>query len=69
MDILQKHTEQFFGTIHHGIKRSGKVIYKARPAAVNSDLGLWGNGKRLPRHNYSRERKNSMPLIDRILYR
>ena len=69
MDILQKHTAQYFGTMQHNIKRSGKVIYKARPAAVSSDLGLWGNGKRLPRHNYSRERKNSMPLIDRILYR
>ena len=68
MNILQRHTAQYFGTMQHGIKRSGKVIYTARGAA-SSDLGLWGNGKQLPRHNYSRERKNSMPLIDRILYR
>ena len=67
MDILQRHTAQYFGTIRT-IKRSGKVIYTARGSA-KSDLGLWGNGKQLPRHNYSRERKNSMPLIDRILYR
>ena len=68
MDILQKHTAQYFGAMRT-IKRSGKVIYKARPSTANSDLWLWGNGKQLPRHNYSRERKNSMPLIDRILYR
>ena len=67
MDVLSKHTAAFFGATTT-IKRSGKVIYKARPSA-NSDLGLWGNGKQLPRHNYSRERKNSMQLIDRILYR
>ena len=67
MNILQKHTAQYFGAMRT-IKRSGKVIYTARPSA-NSDLGLWGNGKQLPRHNYSRERKNSLPLIDRILYR
>ena len=67
MNILQKHTAQYFGAMRT-IKRSGKVIYTARGGA-SSDLGLWGNGKQLPRHNYSRERKNSMPLIDRILYR
>ena len=67
MNNLQKHTAQYFGEMRT-IKRSGKVIYTARGGA-NSDLGLWGNGKQLPRHNYSRERKNSMPLIDRILYR
>ena len=67
MDVLSKHTAAFFGSTTT-IKRSGKTIYKARQCA-NSDLGLWGNGKQLPRHNYSRERKNSMPLIDRILYR
>ena len=67
MDVLSKHTAAFFGATTT-IKRSGKVIYKARQCA-SSDLGMWGNGKQLPRHNYSRERKNSMPLIDRILYR
>ena len=67
MNILQKHTAQYFGAMRT-IKRSGKVIYTARQCA-NSDLGLWGNGKQLPRHNYSRELRNSMPLIDRILYR
>ena len=68
MNILQKHTAQYFGTMQHGIKRSGKVIYTARGVA-SSDLGLWENGKQLPRQNYSRERKNSLPLIDRVLYR
>ena len=67
MDVLSKHTAEFFGATTT-IKRSGKVIYKARQCA-NSDLGLWGNGKQLPRQNYSRERKNRMPIIDRILYR
>ena len=69
MDILQKHTDQYFGTMQHGIKRSGKVSYTARGAVANSDLGLYRDGKQLPRNNYSRERKNSMPIIDRILYR
>ena len=69
MNILQRHTAQYFGTMQHGIKRSGKVIYKARVAAANSDLGLYSDGKQLPRNNYSRERINSMPLLDRILYR
>ena len=69
MDILQKHTAQHFGAMRHGIKRSGKVIYTARGAAANSYLGLYRDGKQLPRNNYSRERINSMPLLDRILYR
>ena len=69
MNILQRHTAQYFGTMQHNIKRSGKVIYTARGAAVNSDLGLYSDGKQLPRNNYSRERINSMPLLDRILYR
>ena len=68
MNILQKHTAQHFGELQH-ITRSGKVIHKARGAAVNSDLGLYSDGKQLPRNNYSRERINSMPLLDRILYR
>ena len=68
MDILQKHTNQYFGAMQH-IRRSGKVIYAARPAA-NSDLGLWHDGRKVQRtFNYSRERKNSLPLLDRILYR
>ena len=67
MDILSKHTAAFFGNTTT-IKRSGKIIYKARPG-FNSYLGLWGNGKQLPRHNYSSECKNSLPLLDRILYR
>ena len=69
MNILQKHTAQYFGAMQHNIKRSGKVIYTARGAAANSDLGLYSDGKQLPRRNYSRERKNSLPLLDRILYR
>ena len=68
MDILQRHTAQHFGELQH-ITRSGKVIHKARGTAVNSDLGLYSDGKQLPRNNYSRERINSMPLLDRILYR
>ena len=43
MDILQRHTAQHFGTMQHGIKRSGKVIYTARGGA-NSDLGLTQTG-------------------------
>ena len=70
MDILQKHTDQFFGTIHHGINRSGKVIYTARPAAVNSDLGLYANGRRVQRTvNYSTQRKAGMTLLQRVLER
>ena len=68
MNILQRHTAQHFGELQH-ITRSGKAIYTARGAAANSDLGLYSDGKQLPRNNYSRERINSMPLLDRILYR
>ena len=69
MDILQKHTDQFFGTIHHGINRSGKVIYTARGGA-NSDLGLYANGHKVQRTvNYSTQRKSNMRLLDRVLYR
>ena len=57
MNILQKHTAQFFGTVQHNIKRSGKVIYTARGAA-NSDLGLYANGRQVQRTvNYSAQRK------------
>ena len=69
MDILQKHTDQFFGAMQHGIKRSGKVIYTARGGA-NSELGLYANGKRVQRTvNYSAQRKSNMKLLDRVLYR
>lgn len=69
MNILQKHTAQFFGTMQHNIKRSGKVIYTARGAA-NSDLGLYANGQQVQRTvNYSARRKSNMALLDRILYR
>ena len=70
MNILQRHTAQYFGTMRHGINRSGKVIYTARPAAVNSDLGLYANGQRVQRTvNYSVQRKRNMKLIDMVLYR
>ena len=70
MDILQRHTAQFFGAMQHGIKRSGKVIYKARGAAANSDLGLYANGLKVQRTiNYSKQRKASMTLLERVLYR
>lgn len=69
MDILQKHTAQYFGTMHHGINRSGKVIYTARGTS-NSDLGLYANGRRVQRTvNYSTQRKSNMKLLDRVLYR
>lgn len=73
MNILQKHTAQFFGTVKHNIKRSGKVIYTARGAA-NSDLGLYANGQQVQRTvkrtvNYSAQRKSNMTLLDRVLYR
>ena len=69
MDILQRHTAQYFGTMHHGIKRSGKVIYTARDVA-KSDLGLYANGRRVRQTvNYSTQRKASMTLLDRVLYR
>lgn len=69
MDILQRHTAQHFGTMHHGIKRSGKVIYKARGGA-NSYLGLYANGRRVQRTiNYSSQRKAGMTLLQRVLTR
>ena len=69
MDILQRHTAQYFGTMHHGIKRSGKVIYTARGVA-NSDLGLYANGRKVQRTiNYSTQRKSNMTLLDRVMYR
>ena len=69
MNILQRHTAQYFGTMRT-IKRSGKVIYTARPAAVNSDLGLWHDGQRVQQSvNYSTQRKSNMKLLDRVLYR
>ena len=69
MDILQRHTAQYFGTMRHGINRSGKVIYAARGGA-NSDLGLYANGQRVQRTvNYSVQRKSNMKLLDRVLYR
>ena len=69
MNILQKHTAQYFGTMKHEIKRSGKVIYTAR-GVVNSDLGLYANGQQVQRTvNYSEQRKSNMALLDRVLYR
>ena len=68
MNILQRHTAQYFGTMQHNIKRSGKVIYKARGGA-NSDLGLYSDGKQLPRNNYSTQRKAGMTLLQRVLER
>ena len=69
MDILQKHTAQYFCEMRT-IKRSGKVIYKARPAAVNSDLGLWHDGRKVQRSvNYSTQRKAGMTLLQRVLER
>ena len=69
MNILQKHTAQYFGEMRT-IKRSGKVIYTARGAAANSDLGLYANGRRVQRTvNYSAQRKSNMTLLDRVLYR
>ena len=70
MDILQKHTAQYFSTIHQGIKRSGKVIYTARPAAADPDLGLYANGRQVQRTvNYSSQRKSGMTLFQRVLER
>ena len=69
MDILQRHTAQYFGAMQHGIKRSGKVIYTAHGGA-NSYLGLYANGRRVQRtFNYSTQRKSNMKLLDRVLYR
>lgn len=68
MDILEKHTAQFFGatqTIH----RSGKVFYKAH-GGNNSELWLYANGRQVQRTvNYSTQRKSNMALLDRVLYR
>ena len=69
MNILQKHTAQYFGTMQH-ITRSGKVIYTARGAAANSDLGLWHDGRRVRQTvNYSTQRKAGMTLLQRVLER
>ena len=73
MDILQKHTAQYFGTMQHNIKRSNKFMYTKRYAAPhksdNSYLGSYADGKQLAAVNYSAQRRNSLPLLDRILYR
>ena len=69
MNILQRHTAQYFGTMQHGIKRSGKVIYTARGGA-NSYLGLYANGRRVQSTvNYSTQRKSGMTLLQRVLER
>ena len=69
MNILQRHTAQYFGAMQHGIKRSGKVIYTARGGA-NSDLGLYANGRQVQRSvNYSAQRKSGMTLLQRVLER
>lgn len=69
MDALRKHTARYFGTMRHGINRSGKVIYTARGVA-NSDLGLYANGQQVQRTtNYSTRRKSNTTLLNRILYR
>ena len=68
MDILQRHTAQYFGAMQH-IRRSGKVIYTARDVA-NSDLGLYANGRKVQRTiNYSTQRKAGMTLLQRVLER
>ena len=69
MDILQRHTAQYFGAMQHGIKRSGKVIYTARGGA-NSELGLYANGRKVQQSfNYSTQRKSGMTLLQRVLER
>ena len=68
MNILQKHTAQYFGAMQH-IRRSGKVIYTSRGVA-NSDLGLYANGRKVQRTiNYSKQRKAGMTLLQRVLER
>ena len=68
MDILQRHTAQYFGAMQH-IRRSGKVIYTARGVA-NSDLGLYANGHKVQQTvNYSTQRKAGMTLLQRVLER
>lgn len=73
MNILQKHTAQFFGTMRHDIKRSGKFMYTKRYAAPhtadNSYLGSYADGKRLAAVNYSTQRKSGMNLLQRVLER
>ena len=69
MNILQKHTAQYFGAMQHGIKSSGRAIYTAR-GGVNSDLGLYANGRRVQQTvNYSAQRKSGMTLLQRVLER
>ena len=69
MNILQRHTARYFGTMQHNIKRSGKVIYTARGGA-NSDLGIYANGHRVQSTvNYSAQRKSGMTLLQRVLER
>lgn len=72
MNILQKHTAQFFGTMRT-ISRSGKILYTKRyatpHASDNSYLGSYADGKQLPAVRYSSQRKSNMALLDRILYR
>ena len=68
MNILQRHTAQYFGAMRT-IKRSGKVIYTARGGA-NYDLGLYANGRQVQRSvNYSAQRKSGMTLLQRVLER
>ena len=68
MNILQRHTAQYFGEMRT-IKRSGKVIYTARGGA-NSDLGLYANGRKVQRSvNYSTQRKSGMTLFQRVIER
>ena len=69
MNILQRHTAQYFGTMQHGIKRSGNVIYTAR-GGDNSDLGLYANGRQVQQSvNYSAQRKAGMTLWQRVIER
>lgn len=69
MDILQRHTAQYFGAMKHGIRRSGKVIYTAR-GVDNSYLGIYANGQKVQRTiNYSAQRKSGMTLLQRVLER
>lgn len=68
MDILEKHAAAYFGELHP-ISRSGKTIYTAR-GVVNSDLGLYANGRQLKQQvNYSTRRKSEMTLLQRVLER
>ena len=69
MNILQRHTAQYFGAMQHGIKRSGKVVYTAR-GGDNSYLGLYANGRRVQcTVNYSAQLKSGMTLLQRVLER